>query len=77
MIKCNLKRLLDKKDMSQRELSRRAGVRPDTIGTYYNSTFKRINVSDLEKICLALDCKIGDLLEILPGHPGNFDISSN
>lgn len=63
MIQINLSKLLFKRKMSQAELARRSSVRPATINAYYNNYVERMNKSDIDKICAALDCRIEDLLE--------------
>ena len=66
MIYIKLQRLLDKRDMSQRELSRRTGIRIATISMYCNNSIQRLNKADIDKICATLGCKMEDLLEFVP-----------
>ena len=55
--------MLDKKDMSQRDLSRATGIRAATISMYCNNTIKRMNKEDIDKICRALKISISELIE--------------
>lgn len=66
MIRINLSKLLGEKRISQRQLSRLANVRPNTINAYYNEYIERFNKADLNKICKALDCSLTDLIEYIP-----------
>jgi putative transcriptional regulator len=65
-MKCNLKRLLFDRDMSQMDLHRKTGIRYETVNWYYHSLIKRMNVKDLETICTALNCKLSELIELDP-----------
>ena len=68
MIKIHLSRLLGERRMKQKELARRTGIRPATIGEIYNECAERINIDYLDKICEVLDCDISDLLEYIPNQ---------
>lgn len=60
---------------TQADLARKTGIRPSTIGDYYNEMTDRVNLRHLEKICSALECDVSDQLAIVPdkkdGSPGN------
>ena len=51
---------------TQADLSRKTGIRPNTINDYYNELSDRINLEHFDRICEALDC---DLSEILVREP--------
>ena len=63
MIIINLDVMLAKRKMSVTELSERVGITMANISTLKNGKAKAIKLSTLEKICAALDCQPGDLLE--------------
>jgi putative transcriptional regulator len=65
-MKCNLKRLLFDRDMSQMDLHRKTGIRYETINWYFHGLIKRMNVHDIEKICDVLGCSLSDLIEYAP-----------
>ena len=69
MIKIMLSKLLGERRMKQSELSKKTGIRPNTILELYHDYAKRISLSHLEKICKVLDCSICDLLVIEPDDP--------
>ena len=52
--------------MSQAELARRTNIRPNTINEIYWELIDRVNLEHIEKICTVLDCRIDELIEILP-----------
>ncbi len=66
MIKIHLSRILGEKRIPQSELSKRTGIRPNTINMYYHDYIQRINRTDIDKLCKALDCRIEDLIEYIP-----------
>lgn len=65
MIKIHLSELLGKQKMSQAELARRTGIRPNTVNELYWELVDRISLDHLEKICIVLECEVSDLLEIV------------
>jgi len=71
MIIINLDVMLAKRKMSVTELSERVGITMANISILKNGKAKAIKLSTLEKICAALDCQPGDLLEWRPGDGGS------
>lgn len=63
MIVVNLDVMLAKRKMSVTELSERVGITMANISILKNGKAKAIKLSTLEKICAALQCQPGDLLE--------------
>ena len=61
--------ILKDKEMTQKELSEKTGIRIDTISKMCTGKAKHIPVDVLDAICAALDCKPGDLLVYIP-DPG-------
>lgn len=53
-------------DMNQRQLAEKTGIRASTISAMCTGTAKHIPVDVLDKICDALHCQPGDLLEHHP-----------
>lgn len=62
MIKSRLRVLLAERNMTQRQLAEKTGIRPPTISALCNNTLKRIPFEVIDKICSALDCEPSDLL---------------
>lgn len=59
----NIDVMLAKRKMSVTELSEKVGITMSNISILKNGKAKAIKVSTLAKLCEALDCQPGDLLE--------------
>jgi putative transcriptional regulator len=59
----NLDVMLAKRKMSVTELSGKVGITMANISILKNGKAKAIRFSTLDKICKALDCQPGDILE--------------
>lgn len=58
---------LAKHKMSVTELSERVGITIANLSILKNGKAKAIRMTTLEKICAALECQPGDILEYIPG----------
>ncbi len=56
--------LLDK-NIKKLELCKLAGISTATLAKLGKN--QNVNIEIIDKICLALDCKIEDVVEVLPG----------
>lgn len=63
MIKFKVKVQLAIRGMTQKELAQRTGIRPPTVSAICTGAVKHLPVDALEKICRALDCQPGELME--------------
>ena len=59
----NIDVMLAKRKMSVTELAERVGITIANISILKNGRAKAIKISTLAKLCAALDCQPGDLLE--------------
>ncbi|GFI29715.1 hypothetical protein IMSAGC013_01102 [Lachnospiraceae bacterium] len=59
----NIDVMLAKRKMSVTELSERVGITMANISILKNGKAKAIKVDTLDKICRALECQPGDILE--------------
>ena len=66
MIIINVDVMLAKRKMSVTELTERVGLTMANISLIKNGKVKAIKLATLEKICKALDCQPGDILEYRP-----------
>ena len=66
MINFRTKVLLAMNDMNQKDLAEKTGVRPSTISALCTGAAKHVPVDVLDKICEALNCQPGDLMEYIP-----------
>lgn len=69
MIKFKVKVMLAMRDMTQKELAEKTGIRPPTISAICLGTIKHLPVDALDKICEALTCQPSDLMEHIPDAP--------
>ena len=65
MIKFKVKVLLAMREMTQKELAEKTGIRPPTISAICTGTIKHLPVDVLERICDVLDCQPGDIIEFV------------
>ena len=63
-VKIHLAEILGKQKMTQLELSKKTGIRPNTINELYWELVDRINPNHIELICKTLHCKVGESIEI-------------
>jgi putative transcriptional regulator len=61
----NLDVMLAKRKMSVTELSNKVGITMANISILKNEKAKAIKLSTLDKICEALECQPGDILEYI------------
>ena len=62
-IKFKLKVMLAIRDMTQKQLAETARVRPPTVSAICTNSIKQIPVGVLNRICKALNCQPGDIVE--------------
>ena len=63
MVKLTLDKALKKQNITRYELAKRTGVRYQTVDKYYKNKVYRYDGDVLDRICMALDCEIKDILE--------------
>lgn len=73
----NVDVMLAKRKMSVTELSERVGITMANISILKNGRAKAIKLDTLDKICKALDCQPGDILEYVPGHGEHGEIEND
>ncbi|MGM0582933.1 MAG: helix-turn-helix domain-containing protein [Bacteroidota bacterium] len=64
MIKCNLSRIMGEQKVNIQDVHEGTGLNRNTISNLYHEKVSRIDFDTIEKICLFLDCKIGELFEV-------------
>ena len=63
-ISVKLKKILKERDLSQRELARLTGLRPNTISHLCSDNVDRVYLSTLETVCKELEIDIQELIEV-------------
>jgi putative transcriptional regulator len=66
MIIIKVAELMGKNKLTQKALAEMTGIRPNTISALWHGTIKRIEIDQIDKLCVALKCQPGDLLEYIP-----------
>ncbi|MBQ9305836.1 MAG: helix-turn-helix transcriptional regulator [Butyrivibrio sp.] len=69
MIRILLSKKLGEVRWTQADLSRATGIRPNTINDLYHDFAERINLAQMDLICDALECELGELIEHIPNNP--------
>ena len=65
-IKIKLADLMEKEGLSKNKLCQRAEMERAQLNRYYDSSITRLDTDVLARLCTALHCEIGDLLEFVP-----------
>lgn len=65
-IRIHLAELIRKSGLTKGEVGRRAIMERTQLNSYCNNKVGRIDLDVIARLCTALDCKIGDLLEFIP-----------
>lgn len=66
MIKCYLSKIMGAKRINMSELARQTGLSKNTVYLLYHEKSEGISFATLDKLCVALECQPGDLLEHIP-----------
>lgn len=66
MIRIYLYKLLGEKKWTQKDLTRKTGIRAATINELYHELVERVSLEQLNKICDVLDCRLDELMEYVP-----------
>ena len=66
MIVFHIEVMLAKRKMSLTELSERVGITLANLSILKTGKARAVRLETLDRLCAALDCQPGDLLEFLP-----------
>lgn len=66
MIRILLSTRLGERKMTQADLARATGIRPNTISELYHELVDRVNLEHLDMICDALHCNLDELITKMP-----------
>jgi len=64
VIRICLDKTLEKYKVSRYELAKRTGIQYQIIDNYYKNKVKRYDSFVLERICIALDCRLDEIIEL-------------
>ncbi len=65
--------MLAKRKVRSKDLAAYVGITEQNMSLLKSGKVKGIRFSTLEKICERLDCQPGELIEWVPGAPGEVD----
>lgn len=68
MIRILLSTRLGERKMTQADLARATGIRPNTISELYHELVDRVNLEHLDIICETLDCQLDELIVRVPDN---------
>lgn len=68
MVEIILSKIMGEKRITQKELSKAANIRPNTINDLYHNVALSAGIDNLDKICGALNCGIEDILRYIPNE---------
>ncbi|OPA76722.1 Cro/Cl family transcriptional regulator [Paenibacillus selenitireducens] len=71
MIKVHLSRIMGEKKLKISDLANITGLHRNGITKLYNDKTDGIKFDTLDKICVALDCSVNDLIEHIPDKPND------
>ena len=57
-----IRSLAEKQGVTQKSLAERSGVTVQLLNRYWNNHVQRVDLDELEKIAIALQVKVGDLI---------------
>lgn len=66
MIRIDLDVMLARRKMSVTELSARVGITMANLSILKTGKARAVRLETLDRLCAALDCQPGDLMEFLP-----------
>ena len=62
MIRIRLSTLLGERRWTQTKFAKLAGLRPATVNEYYNELVRNVSLDTVDKMCMALNCQVGELM---------------
>ena len=71
MIKLNLDRVMQERQLSLTELAERIGITLANLSILKTNKARAIRFTTLDALCRALNCQPGELLEFVPGEIQN------
>lgn len=66
MIKVHLSRIMGEQRLKISEVAKMTGLHRNGITKLYNEETDGIKFDTLDKLCAALNCKVGDIIEYVP-----------
>lgn len=51
--------------MTQKDVAKKTGIRPNTVSMYYHETVRHIDINHINELCKLFNCQPGDLFEYI------------
>ena len=64
IIYVDLKSVMERKNITRGELTRKTGLKYDTINRYYRSEVFDVDLDVLARLCIALNCQVEDIIKL-------------
>lgn len=77
MVRILLSRKLGELRMTQADLARKTGIRPNTINELYHELCERVSLEHLDLICEALQCDLTEIIELIPNKTSKLPHKQN
>ena len=61
-IKFDVKAIMDSKNITITQMTKRTGLHSQVVKRYYNGTVERYDKDVLSKFCYVLDCELNDIM---------------
>ena len=71
MVRLTIDKYLEQRGITRYELAKRTEVKFQTIDRYYKNRVVRYDSYSLDRICAALGCSLGDILEYVEDEEGS------
>ena len=68
MINIRVSEIMGRQKLTQKALSEKTGIRPNTISSLWHGTAKRLEIDHLDRLCSALNCDAADLFEYVKNN---------
>ncbi len=66
MIRCHLSTWMGRKKLRISDVTRLTGLNRSTVSSLYRESATRVDLQAIDKLCVVLHCKVGELLEHVP-----------
>lgn len=67
-VELRLKEFLDARGMTRNQLANLIDARFEVVRKWYEGNVEKMDLDILARICYALDCRIEDILQYVPGE---------
>lgn len=65
MVRCHLSTLMARRQLRVSDVARLTGLNRSTVTALVRQSATRIDLPAIEKLCMLLQCSVGDLLQVV------------